>query len=82
MVSCGAWVPIGDRLGWWTPIAERTALVPAAVLAVLAVATLLPARRLLRWAGHLLEQTNGEVVVVYVITVGAALAVAFLIVVR
>jgi hypothetical protein len=82
MVSCGAWVPVGHRLGLWTPIAERSALLPAAVLAVLAAATLLPARRLLRWAGQLLEQTNGEVLVAYVITVGAAVAVAFLIVVR
>ena len=82
MLSCGAWAPIGNRLGLWTPpITGRSALLPSAVFAALAAATFLPdpARRLSRWAGDLLQQANGEVLVVYVVAVGAAVGVAFLI---
>jgi hypothetical protein len=79
VVLCGAWAPVGHRYGWWTPIEARSAIVPGAVLAALAAATYVPAGRLLRSAGRLLEQTSGEVLTVYVVAVGTAVGVAFLI---
>jgi hypothetical protein len=73
---------VGNTLhaGLWTPIAAHTAFVLAAVLAALAALTFLPFGRLSRRAAHGLHPIRGEVVVGYLVAVGAALAVAFLIV--
>jgi hypothetical protein len=68
---------VGNRLGLWTPIAAHTAFVLGAALATLAALTMLPLGRLSQRAAW---QNHGEVVVVYLVAVGAAVAVAFLIV--
>jgi hypothetical protein len=71
---------VGNRLGLWTPIAAHTAFALAAALAALAALTFLPLGQLSQRAAHGLRQNHGEIVVVYLVAVGAAIAIAFLIV--
>ena len=80
MVACAACSSVGHRLGLWTPIAAHTAFVLAAVLAALAAFTFLPFERLSKRAAHALHQSRGEVVAGYLVALGTAIAVAFLIV--
>ena len=80
VVSCGGCIAVGSRLGLWTPIAAHTVFVLAAVLAALTASTFLPVGRLSRRAADSLQQNRGEGVVIYLVTIGAAIAVAFLIV--
>jgi hypothetical protein len=79
MIASGACISIGDRLGLWAPISAHTAVVLAAGLAALTALTFLPVGRLSRGLAHSSQQSRGEVVV-YLVAVGIAFVVAFLIV--
>jgi len=80
MASAGACISVGSRLGLWTPVTAHTALVLAAGFAALTALTFLPLGRLARLLADSPQQNRGEVVLVYLVVVGAAFAVAFLIV--
>ena len=80
VVACGVGIAVESRLGLWTPIGAHPVCVLAAVLATLTASTFLPVGRLLRRAADSLQQNRGEGAVIYLVTIGTAIAVAFLIV--